>query len=57
MQPARLKRTTSHLVLHLGGLAASIGTYSCAGAYTLAHECLSTNMLTQQAVEPLVDHD
>ena len=25
MQPARLKRTTSHLVPHLGGVAASIG--------------------------------
>jgi len=41
MQPTRLKRTTSHLVPHLGGLVASIGTYSCAGAFTLAHACAS----------------
>ena len=64
MQPARLKRTTSHLAPHLGGVAANIGTLNRAGAYTLAracasalHTCLSTNMLTQQAFEPLVNHD
>ena len=64
MQPARLKRTTAHLAPHLGGVAASIGTLNRAGAYTLAracasalHTCLSTNMLTQQAFEPLVPHD
>ena len=64
MQPARLKRTTSHLAPHLGGVAASIGTLNRAGAYTLARACasalqtsLSTNMLTQQAFEPLVNHD
>ena len=28
MQPARLKRTTFHLVPHLVGVAASIGTFS-----------------------------
>ena len=64
MQPARLKRTTSHLAPHLGGVAASIGTLNRAGAYTLAracastlHTCLSTNMLTQQAFEPFGNHD
>ena len=64
MHPAWLKRTTSHFVPHLGGVAASIGTLSRAGAYTLARACasalqtsLSTNMLTQQAFEPLVNHD
>ena len=41
MQPARLKRTTSHLVPHLGSVVASIGTYSRAGAYTLARACAS----------------
>ena len=41
MQPAQLKRTTSHLVPHLGGVAASIGTLNCAGAYTLARACAS----------------
>ena len=63
MQPTRLDRTTSHLVPHLGGVAASIGTLNRAGAYTLARACasalqtsLSTNMLTQQAFEPLVNH-
>ena len=39
MQPARLKRTTSHLVPHLGSVVASIGTYSRVGAYTLARAC------------------
>ena len=39
MQPARLKRTTSHPVPHLGSVVASLGTYSRAGAYTLAHAC------------------
>ncbi len=39
MQPARLKRTTSHLVPHLGGVAASIGTFSRVGVYTLARAC------------------
>jgi hypothetical protein len=64
MQPARLNRTTSHLAPHLGGVAASIGTLNRAGAYKLARACssalqtcLSTNMLTQQAFEPLVNHD
>jgi hypothetical protein len=64
MQPTRLKRTTSHLAPHLGGVAANIGTLNRAGAYTLARACasalqtcLSTNMLTQQAFEPLVNHD
>ena len=41
MQPARLKCTTSHLVPHLGGVAASIGALSRAGAYTLARACAS----------------
>ena len=41
MQPTRLKRTTAHLGPHPGGLAAIIGTYNCAGAYTLAHACAS----------------
>ena len=42
MQPARLKLTTSHLVVpHLGSVVASIGTYSRAGAYTLARACAS----------------
>ena len=41
MHPAWLKRTTSHVVPHLGGVAASIGTYSRAGAYTLARACAS----------------
>jgi hypothetical protein len=41
MHPAWLKRTTSHFVPHLGGVAASIGTYSRAGAYTLACACAS----------------
>ena len=41
MRPAWLKRTTSHFVPHLGGVAASIGTYSGAGAYTLARSCSS----------------
>ena len=36
MLPASLNRTTSHLSPHLGGIAASIGTYSRVGAYTLA---------------------
>ena len=40
-QPARLKRTPSHLVPHLGGVVASIGTYSRVGAYTLALACAS----------------
>ena len=64
MQPDRLKRTTSHLAPHLGGVAANIGTLNRAGAYTLARACanalqtcLSTHMLTQQAFGPLVDHD
>ncbi len=30
------KRTTSHLVPHLGGVDASFGTFSSAGVYTLA---------------------
>ena len=37
MQPARLKRTTSHLVPHLGGVGASIGTFSRASVYTYWH--------------------
>ena len=41
MQPARLKRTTSHLAPHLGGVAANIGTLNRAGAYTLARACAS----------------
>ena len=41
MQPPPLKRTTSHFVPHLGGVGASIGTYSRAGAYTLACACAS----------------
>ena len=41
MQPARLKRTTSHFVPHLGGVVARIGTYSRAGVYTLARACAS----------------
>ena len=41
MQPARLKWTTSHLVPHLGGVAASFGALSRAGAYTLARACAS----------------
>ena len=41
MQPARMKCTTSHLVPHLGDVAASIGTLSRAGAYTLARACAS----------------
>jgi hypothetical protein len=41
MQPARLNRTTSHLVPHLGGVAARIGTYNHAGVYTLARACAS----------------
>ena len=41
MQPARVKRTTSHLVPHLGSVVASIGTYSRASAYTLARACAS----------------
>ena len=40
-QPARLKRTTFHLVPHLGGVVASIGTFSRAGVYTLACACAS----------------
>ena len=39
MQPTRLNRTTSNLVPHLGGVAANIGTYNRAGAYTLARAC------------------
>ena len=35
------KRTTFHLVSHLGGVAASIGTFSRAGVYTLARACAS----------------
>ena len=64
MQPARLKRSTPHLAPHLGGVAASIVRLNRAGAYTLARACasalltcLSTNMLAQQAFEPLVKHD
>ncbi len=41
MHPAWLKRTTSHLVPHLGGVAASIGTLNRVGAYTLARACAS----------------
>ena len=41
MQPTRLNCTTSHLVPHLGGVAASIGTFSRAGVYTLARACAS----------------
>ena len=41
MQPAGLKCMTVHLVPHLGGVAASNGTYGCAGAYTLARACAS----------------
>ena len=41
MQPARLKRTTSHLFPHLGGAAASNGTCNRAGVYTLARACAS----------------
>ncbi len=41
MQPTRLKRLTSHLVPHLGGVAASIGALSHAGVYTLARACAS----------------
>ena len=41
MQPAPLKCTTSHLVPHLGGVVASSGTLSRAGAYTLARACAS----------------
>ena len=39
VHPAWLKRTTSHFVPHLDGVAASIGTYSRVGAYTLARAC------------------
>jgi hypothetical protein len=53
----------SHLAPHLGGVVASIGTLNRAGAYTLARACasalqtcLSTNTLTQQAFDPLVNH-
>ena len=42
MQPARLKRTTSHLAPPLGSVVASIGAYSRAGAYTWARACAST---------------
>ena len=41
MQPPRLKRTSSHPFPHLGSVVASIGTYSRAGAYTLARACAS----------------
>jgi len=41
MQPAWLKRTTSHIAPHLGGVAANIGTLSRAGEYTLARACAS----------------
>ena len=41
IQPDWLKRTTSHLVPHLGGVAASIGTFNRAGVYTLARACAS----------------
>ena len=54
MQPARLKRTTSHLAPHLGGVAASIGTLNRAGAYTLARACASAlqNKSLNQYVDP-----
>ena len=47
MQPARarLEHTTSHIVPHLGGVAASIGTFSCADVYTLARACASALVL------------
>ena len=35
------KRTTSDMVPHLGGVAASIGTFSGAGVYALVHACAS----------------
>ena len=41
LQPARLKRPSSHLVPHLGSVVASIGAYSRASAYTLARACAS----------------
>ena len=59
--------------VHIGHVAASVGTFNRAGVYTLACACasalqlrrnkcvcticLSTNMLTQQAFAPLIDHD
>ena len=39
MQRARLKRTTSQLVPHLGGVAASVGAFNRAGVYTLPRAC------------------
>ena len=41
MQPVGLKCTTSHLVPHLGAVAASSGTLSRVGATTLACACAS----------------
>ena len=41
MQPAWLNRTTSHLVPHLGGVAASVGAFNRADVYTLGHACAS----------------
>ena len=54
VQPARLKRTTAHLVPHLGGVAASIGTFSRAGVYTLARARASAlqNKSLNQYVDP-----
>ena len=55
MQPARLKRTTSHLVPHLSGVVARIDTFSCVDVYTLARACASALELWRKTWgEPLV---
>ena len=52
---ARLNHTPSHLVPHLGGAAANIGTFSCADVYTLARACASALVLWRKTWgEPLV---
>jgi len=49
MQPARLNRTTSHLVPHLGGVVASIGAFSHVGVYTLARVVTMAHQRTLQS--------
>ena len=67
MQPTRLNRTTSHLVPTLVALLPALAhttvlvrTHWHVRVPVLCNcgtKCLSTNMLTQQAFEPLIDHD
>ena len=54
MQPARLKRTTSHTVPHICGVVASIGTLSRVGVYTLARACASAlSLWRKHASQPI----